>query len=460
MDDETWERCYERLAPQDLKAAEQERQAAKGEAWKAAKEKLESNATPDATPDSASSLTSFLPRIVTALGFGDLSEEEGSQTVKLNLSPAPEGEKTPEQVTLELIRRDAEPLEAMVETLPEAIRAERKATLEDRVEDFDDLEARLSVNFEGALGSWRIGRSFGLYTEITTEVFDHLAPPPVESSLQELLRLFDRLRQSGELPEGLLDVDGNVGAARSAHPEESATLEAAILKATAQAWKNAQVFQSTLRDGGYFRLADLIHNQPQVHWQVHYRERDALVGPSEWGLEATYEHGFGNVNGLRGECSDELLARRIAKSGESIPCYRHFFETREGRIKSANRLSFSLGYAVADELRFELPDDDFAFTLDEVRKTLGSAAYGRSLTVDDQGNDTSRLDLEAKYEDVSGDPMRNSRLVATATFTQNLFDGNVVSLSVVYASKPEYRGEVDEELSARAGIKVKIDKKK
>lgn len=75
------------------------------------------------------------------------------------------------------------------------------------------------------------------------------------------------------------------------------------------------------------------------------------------------------------------------------------------------------------------------------------------------GVDTSRLDLEAKYESVSGDPLPNDRLVATATFTQSIFSGNGVALSVVYASTPEYLGEVDQEFSARAGFKFMVNKK-
>jgi len=81
-------------------------------------------------------------------------------------------------------------------------------------------------------------------------------------------------------------------------------------------------------------------------------------------------------------------------------------------------------------------------------------------TTPDAGAGAARIDVEAKYEDVSDDPMRQSRFVATATYSQNLFDGNGLSLSIVYANRPEYRGEVDEEFSARAGLKFKIDKKK
>ena len=50
--------------------------------------------------------------------------------------------------------------------------------------------------------------------------------------------------------------------------------------------------------------------------------------------------------------------------------------------------------------------------------------------------------------------MRNDRFVATATYTFNL-----ASFSLVWANKPEYLGEVDKELSARVGLKFKLNMK-
>ena len=49
--------------------------------------------------------------------------------------------------------------------------------------------------------------------------------------------------------------------------------------------------------------------------------------------------------------------------------------------------------------------------------------------------------------------------MATATFTQKMSDDSTASLSFIYASKPELLGEVDKNLSARLGIKYKMDKR-
>lgn len=47
LNSESWAECHTRLAPQDLKAAEQARQAAEEGAEKQASERLDSKTTPD-----------------------------------------------------------------------------------------------------------------------------------------------------------------------------------------------------------------------------------------------------------------------------------------------------------------------------------------------------------------------------------------------------------------------------
>jgi hypothetical protein len=46
----------------------------------------------------------------------------------------------------------------------------------------------------------------------------------------------------------------------------------------------------------------------------------------------------------------------------------------------------------------------------------------------------------------------------TLTFSQKVVDDMVLSLGVVYANKPEFRGDVDKELSACAGLSYKLDR--
>jgi aspartyl aminopeptidase len=60
------------------------------------------------------------------------------------------------------------------------------------------------------------------------------------------------------------------------------------------------------------------------------------------------------------------------------------------------------------------------------------------------------------YEDFSDDPARQDRGVVTATFTYPVSQGFFVSVDAVHATKPEFCGDVDDELSARAGLVYKV----
>ena len=72
------------------------------------------------------------------------------------------------------------------------------------------------------------------------------------------------------------------------------------------------------------------------------------------------------------------------------------------------------------------------------------------------GERRARLDISVGYEDFSDDPLRQDRGLATVAVTYPLMEGFYLSLGAVYATKPEFRGDVDAELSARAGFTYKI----
>ena len=54
--------------------------------------------------------------------------------------------------------------------------------------------------------------------------------------------------------------------------------------------------------------------------------------------------------------------------------------------------------------------------------------------------------------------MRQDRWVSTLTLSQRVSEEASLAVSLIYANKPEFRGMVDEELSARAGLKFEVDR--
>jgi hypothetical protein len=200
-------------------------------------------------------------------------------------------------------------------------------------------------------------------------------------------------------------------------------------------------------------LQKLISNQPQWIAAVKHRERDVLTGRDETSVKVSYELGSYNMDDLYGYKEN---------CGSSAACINEFISRYYDKIEAGNRLSFSAEYVRKDAYRFMM-DGFEAFNLAKESSLIASAAYGRTF---DSSNflggaeffseRPARLDITLAYEDVDSDPMRNNRFVSSATVTQELAQGGFITLGMAYANKPEYLGEVDQELSARLGINFKL----
>ena len=57
---------------------------------------------------------------------------------------------------------------------------------------------------------------------------------------------------------------------------------------------------------------------------------------------------------------------------------------------------------------------------------------------------------------MSGDSARQNRALATATFAQKIGNGLFLTVGAQWANRPEFRGPVDHEVSALAGINYKL----
>lgn len=211
-------------------------------------------------------------------------------------------------------------------------------------------------------------------------------------------------------------------------------------------------FQKTLKRFGAFGLPRLIDNQPQLLVTAELRERDVLIGPNSWSAKVTYEHGFVNVNTFRSYldtgCGEDLVHL----------CLDDYLSdpAREAHLKRSDRLSFSLEYSRTQSYDATVASGAGMLQLPTAESWLGSLGYGRYLSFDDLGRARTRIELTATYEDVDGDEMRRDRFLGNLTFSQQITDQAALSFSIVYANKPEYRGEVTKEFTALLGINYKL----
>ena len=130
-------------------------------------------------------------------------------------------------------------------------------------------------------------------------------------------------------------------------------------------------------------------------------------------------------------------------------------------LKTSNRITFKVDYSKLQRLNFTLPGTmPFAFSEKPVERFSFTAGLGRYIGKEVSSRTRVRIDVSVGYEDFSDDPARQDRGLATATFTYPVAEGFYLSVGVVYATKPEFRGDVVEELSARAGFTYKVIREK
>lgn len=425
--DASYLECFKRV----LKEAEGE------VAGEETEEDVASKATPEESPEAAAGLRNFLPNFLAALGLGELSQDEGTLTFTVNPELLSWGTN---QLSLQTILREADVFEPLVQAIPEEIREERKASLTEGLDqDFGDVEATLAWTVE----SERFGRDFRPHRQTISDLYTPLFSQAVRASGTSAEQNFTQVLR--QFPE--ISLTHSVAKIRSDKPEQALILEKALVEAALEIARRQLALVNLTGSTGFFRLADLINNQPQIHVTGAYRSRDRLAGQDEWSINGTFEYTFQNLNRWKKGCAGKA----------DVMCLAKYFSAHKTALKYSPRFTLAAEFGRTSDYDFALPDDNFVFHLDEIEKRIGSLTYGQYLSLDKEGNQDARLDIEAKYEDVTGDPMRNNRFVSTATLTQRLPNKMSASVTLVYADKPEYRGEVDEELSARVGLRFKVD---
>lgn len=210
-------------------------------------------------------------------------------------------------------------------------------------------------------------------------------------------------------------------------------------------------FESALNTAGFDRFKQLIDNQPQLVLTLGVRERDELVGQDEAFLGLRYEYGGANLNSFYDYRSRHCTMEQM------LPCFKQFTAARKSSIDAGSRVAFSVEYKRRDD--YDYSDHGLAVALEGQTSLVSQLTYGRYLDIgsaNDIVQGRTKLDLTASYEDVSDDPMRQDRAVATLALSQGTTAGLTLSFSLVWANRPEFRGDVDEELSAKVGLNYKL----
>lgn len=401
-----------------------------------------------------------LAAIAGLLGQGDGTNDQGDIVANLNfLLP---GGLAGKNSQLQAVATTEPTLSAAVrEALPETSRDDLAGTLTEKISGGDQLAISFTYNLQGL----NRGRNFELYRNR----YRALVRPMVK------LMVDQQQQKSGALSDAAFDL-----CPAAFHKDEEKTLFADIaakcgadaellartlIAAEAAAFLNPLAdLRASLTTKRFDRFGELVANQPQLHVSLTATEREPLVGADTTSGKLTYEWARVNL----AHAMSEDCHRRLEQSGDLEPdaafveaCAREYtsYVTAHGaEIAEGKRISLTLEYESVESLLVQLstllPDagvEDFRSPSSKTR----IAKLGWSRNFGGLQGQPTRFDLVAGYEDVTDDPTRRDRFVATATM--NLKFGEIdVPFGIVYANHGKYLGEVNEQFSAHFGLKFDL----
>ena len=305
---------------------------------------------------------------------------------------------------------------------------------------FDDV----LVSFAYSPSTLRLGNNLGAHQLLIDDLFRRLLAQTEAPALAANEAKRARERLSDSLPDEAFSDQDLVVFDKITDPDRRREYREAVERAAVAEATRISSVSKALGDVDFFKIADLVANQPQLVIKAMRTVRDELVGPEETTLKVSYEQGFVNMNGLR-------KALAACKPEAVTACYTSYLTGRRAQLaKAQNRLTFSLDWTRLQDYR---PTID-GVSLDRPGKDRRTvmATFGRNLRVDVNGEFTSRFDLTTSWEDWSDDPLHQDRGLASLSFTQKVTNDMSLVLGAVWASKPKFRGEVDKEVSARFGL--------
>lgn len=239
---------------------------------------------------------------------------------------------------------------------------------------------------------------------------------------------------------------------------DTVTLEK-VLKAwvaAAKAHKDAVADSSAIVKA----LTQLINNQPQAYVEGKYHYRNELIGPDEWSLKGSFEASPKSLNRfLRdhgGDCGSsgktavpnvEKCKSDLEKAVGGDPSTQPdandrfvvAFEYRQAKTESVDLSDFKIATPVARPGTHSL---------------VYSVKYGHPLTGGTMKN--ARVDLAVNYDNVSNDPKKKDRFVASLTFSQKISDHMTPLLGLTYANHADYLTQADRKLGVHFGLSYKI----
>ena len=395
------------------------------------------------TGDNQDSTTNdFLPLLRLLLDGDSVSD---GQKIGFEWSdPFKFGSDYPNKVTASIQKSDI--YEPLKKAMTDAGLTDQSSTLDDQIDAGDDFK----IGFAFGIANENYGRDPELHKHLFAGLLESArGSTPKSKELEAAENALGAFMVAHSFDgdtttfDSVSTSDAKLGAEYKALAEREIRLKNAWLHELAK----------KLTSVGFDGLVRLIDNQPQLTFSADYHARGDSVGPDEIVATLAWEFGGKSVKTFR-DFVKKTCPQRIPDPSE-VACLADYLDDPE-TTKESFRFKLAAAYSAVQKYEFELADPVFSYTEKAVKHLEVSAAASRQIGKAQGKAPRPRFDAKLSYEDFSDDPSRQDRGLATVTFSYPVSQGFFVTLGAIYATKPEFRGDVDEEISARLGFTYKL----
>ncbi|HYN82318.1 MAG TPA: hypothetical protein VES88_12510 [Gemmatimonadaceae bacterium] len=407
--------------------------------------------TAAAVAGSGVAIKDFLPRLATALAIPGLTADTKALGLRFNVKPNDPVWKLPFALQLESIANEAVVYEPLIANVPEKSRATVRDSLKKSLGDFDDVQFSGALNWE----SLRFGRSFrthqGEINALTTELFTPLDIATAQSANSLILTLprqpVRTTPQCDTQTHAATNIPLNCFSQADQQTFETKIISLAQLDILFE--QNAAKLSKLF---GLDRLEDLLNNQPQLNITGFTRRRSRTVGPNGLKASLKYEYSPVNLNKARAYCAQQDPGRSPTLHPQ---CYNDYL-SQPGVLTSLDRgtrIWFVVDVLRIDAYKFAFPPDSAPVSKPRNLVMEPAAGFGSFLPVPDQ---TARIDAEIRYRYSDDETVREKRWVGTVTLTQKINDQSDGILTLKWANKAEFLGDVDHKVRLNLGYSYKV----
>lgn len=371
-----------------------------------------------------------------------------------------------QKVSAEAILHQGEVNDAVLQAYPEDAREDLEKSLNEKLGDADDIEAKIVLNYCRSRGDQRFGRRVKDYADFLRPLVEEsitptLAKPEVQEALRNPGLALGSLMADGPLVGnmtwGELKATGDIARIEEVRAILLSTAPAEVL------FRVHQGFKREIKRSGIANFYKLVANQPQIYLELGGRIRDEAVGPDSWAAKFVWEMPQGrNVNKLIDYC------RESGFGPVDLACFQQYMTLQETKaslhakprwkleIKGAGIQPWDFRDPVTAAVKIDEPSDTKATLAASYSRVLRFVQVKNPESGELEDVEASRIDFEAAGEYVDNEEVFQRRIKATLTLTNRLNDNFDAALSFVWASDPEFRDTVDKDFSATAGIRFKV----